>query len=37
MDFDKKRLVTGGMDRLIYAYDIKNGRKIGKLEGHKVI
>lgn len=35
MDYDKKRLVTGGLDRIIYVYALKNGKKIGKLEGHK--
>ncbi|RNA31119.1 NACHT and WD domain [Brachionus plicatilis] len=35
MDFDKKRLVTGGKDRIIYVYDLKDGSKIGKLVGHK--
>ncbi|CAF0888646.1 unnamed protein product [Brachionus calyciflorus] len=35
MDFDKKRLVTGGKDRIIYVYDLKDGNKIGKLVGHK--
>ena len=33
--FDKKRFVTGGNDRIIYVYDLKEGRKLGKLEGHK--
>lgn len=35
MDFDKKRLVTGGKDRMIHVYDLKDGSKIGKLVGHK--
>jgi hypothetical protein len=36
MDFDKRRFVTGGLDRAINVYDLKNARHIGKLEGHKV-
>jgi len=35
MDFDKNRLVTGGMDRLIFVYDIRTFKRLGKLEGHK--
>lgn len=35
MDFDKKRLVTGSKDRIIYVYDLKDYKKIGKLIGHK--
>ena len=37
MDFDKKRLVTGGLDRVINVYDIKTTKNIGKLEGHKLM
>jgi hypothetical protein len=36
MDYDKRRLVTGSLDRFILAYDIRNLSFIGKLEGHKV-
>jgi hypothetical protein len=37
MDFDKRRLVTGGLDRVINIYDIKTADNIGRLEGHMVI
>ena len=37
MDHDSKRFVTGGMDRLIFVYSIKDATKLGKLEGHKVV
>jgi hypothetical protein len=36
MDYDRKRLVTGSLDQIIYIYDFKDGICLGKLEGHKV-
>jgi WD40 repeat protein len=36
MDFDRRRLVTGGLDRIINIYDMKSADNIGHLEGHKV-
>lgn len=36
MDYDKRRLITGGMDRLIIVFDIRNGQLIRRLKGHKV-
>ncbi len=36
MDFDRKRLVTGSLDRLILVYDVLSLKFLGKLEGHKV-
>ena len=35
LDRDSKRFVTGGSDGLIFVYDIKQGKRLGKLEGHK--
>lgn len=35
IDGDKKRLVTGGLDRLIFVYDSKDYQWLGKLESHK--
>lgn len=37
IDYDKKRIVTGGLDRMIFVYDFKEGKCLGRLEGHKVI
>ena len=36
MDYDKRRLITGSMDRSIVVYDVRNGEFIKKLKGHKV-
>ncbi len=36
MDYDKRRLITGSMDRSIVVYDVRNGEYIKKLGGHKV-
>ena len=36
MSFDKKRLVTGGMDRTVRVWDIRSGTNIHKFCGHKV-
>ena len=33
---DKRRLITGGMDRTIRIWDMRSGRSIHKLYGHKV-
>ena len=36
MDYDKRRLITGSMDRSVVVYDVRNGEFIKKLNGHKV-
>ncbi|KAK6182390.1 hypothetical protein SNE40_010093 [Patella caerulea] len=35
LQFDKRRLVTAGLDRTIRIWDIRSGRSIHKLYGHK--
>ena len=37
MDYDKRRLITGSMDRTMVVYDVRNGEFIRKLKGHKVM
>ena len=36
IDYDRKKMATGSLDRLIFVYDIIDNFCIGKLEGHKV-
>jgi len=31
-----KKMATGGLDKMIYVYDLRDAYCIGKLEGHKV-
>ena len=37
VDFDKRRLISGGLDHTVRIWDIRSGRSIHKLYGHKVI
>ena len=36
VEFDTRRLVSGSMDRSIRIWDIRSGRSLHKLYGHKV-
>ncbi len=37
VEFDNRRLISGSMDRAVRIWDIRSGRSIHKLLGHKVI
>ncbi len=36
LEFDKRRLISGSLDRSIRIWDVRSGNSIHKLYGHKV-
>lgn len=36
LQFDKRRLVTGGADHLVRLWDVRSGRSLHVFHGHKV-
>lgn len=35
LQFDSRRLITGSADRTIRVWDVRSGRSVHKLKGHK--